>query len=257
MAHGSGALWIPESKTLILADVHLGYGWAQRRKGELGPLADARAREKLSAACREFAPARIVFLGDLVHAPRPCGPERAWIEETLTQLAESSELIVVRGNHDRAFAREFSHLPVEFRESWSNDTLTAIHGDRLAVALPEHHTLILGHLHPSLAVKDAAGASQKLPIFLVSPPCIVIPAFSPFARGYDVADGLPAELAPFFREHEIEVIAVSGQRAIRLGPLHRALERLFSGATGPARYQLGYRAPGGGVFKPRADKAAK
>ena len=49
-AHPSGALWIPESRTLLVADLHLGYGWAQRRRGELGPLADFRAaiREMLA-----------------------------------------------------------------------------------------------------------------------------------------------------------------------------------------------------------------
>lgn len=241
MAHASGALWIPESRTLIVADVHLGYGWAQRRKGELGPIADARTREKLFEVCRELTPACVVFLGDLVHAPRPCGPERAWIEETLTGLRELSELIVVRGNHDRAFARDFGHVPVTFCESWSYNTLTAIHGDRLTAAIPEHHTLIVGHLHPALTVKDAAGASRKMPLFLVTPHCMVMPAFSPFARGYDVAAGLPADLEPFFRGDQIEAIAASGQRAIRLGPLQRALERLFSDPTGPSRYQTGYR----------------
>jgi putative SbcD/Mre11-related phosphoesterase len=242
-AHPSGALWIPESKTLLVADVHLGYSWAQRRRGELGPLADARTREKLYAVCRELLPTCLVFLGDLVHAPRPCAPERVWIEETLTQLAGAAELIVVRGNHDRAFAREFGHLSVKTVESWSNHTLTAIHGDRLITALPEHHILVIGHLHPAMAVEDAAGASRKLPLFLVTPHCIVMPAFSPFAGGYEVAAGLPDSLLPLFRNHEIEAVAVSGKRAICLGPLERAIERLQSSVTGPGQYQGRRRPP--------------
>ena len=238
--------------------MHLGYGWAQRRRGELGPLADARTREKLFAVCHELIPSRLVFLGDLVHAPRPCGPERAWIEETLTQLGKNAELIAVRGNHDRAFAREFGNLGVTTMPCWSDNTLTAVHGDRLDVALPENHVLVVGHLHPSLAVKDAAGASRKMPLFLMTPHCIVLPAFSPFAAGYDVASGLPQTLLPFFRSCEIEAIAVTGQRAIRLGPLQRAVELLFSSVTGPERYQghRPHRAPGQSR-KPAPDEAAK
>src|SRR5690349_5294754 len=100
-------MWIASSRTLVVADIHLGYSWAQRRRGELGPLADERAKQKLNAACDELGPAEIVFLGDVVHAPRSCQPEREWIEKTLISLSERMRLTAVRGNHDRAFAREF------------------------------------------------------------------------------------------------------------------------------------------------------
>ncbi len=115
-----------------MADLHLGYSWAQRRRGELGPLADFQTRDKLCSSCAtNYDRGRIVFVGDLVHAPRPCEPERAYIEETLSGLAERAQIIAVRGNHDRAFAREFGHLPLRATEAWSDGELTAIHGDRL------------------------------------------------------------------------------------------------------------------------------
>ncbi|MDQ2711820.1 MAG: hypothetical protein M3Y24_06225, partial [Acidobacteriota bacterium] len=69
-AHSSSALWLPQSRTAIIADVHLGYSWAQRRRGELGPLADFRTREKLLTLFSALQPSHAVLLGDLVHAPR-------------------------------------------------------------------------------------------------------------------------------------------------------------------------------------------
>ncbi len=237
-AHTSGALWIPEMQTAVAADVHLGYSWAQRRRGELGPLADARTREKLFALCDDLSPQRIVFLGDLVHAPRPCQPEREWIEETLTLLSSRAELVTVRGNHDRAFVREFGHLKIRCVESWSAGTLMAVHGDRLEVAVPEKRTLLLGHLHPCLGVKDASGAGQKLPLFLVTAACIVLPAFSPFARGYDLVCGLPEELAAFFGSAEIGAYAATAKRVVALGPLHRAIEKMFEvNVSAPERFR--------------------
>ncbi len=237
-AHCSGALWIAESQTAIVADVHLGYSWAQRRRGELGPLADFQTREKLFRLSDDLKPLRIVFLGDLVHAPRPCAPEREWIEDTLMQLGGRAELIAVRGNHDRAFAREFGHLNIQSVESWSSADLVAIHGDRFNVAVPEKHTLVVGHLHPCLGVKDAAGASQKLPLYLVSSSCLVLPAFSPFARGYDVISGLPEDLAAYFGQAEIEAYAISSTRVVRLGPLRRAIERNFDAdVSAPERFR--------------------
>lgn len=242
-AHPSGALWIAESETAIVADVHLGYSWAQRRRGELGPLADFRTREKLFRLADDLKPRRIVFLGDLVHAPRPCAAERTWIEETLAQLKQRAELIAVRGNHDRAFAREFGQLEITTLEAWSAPNLVAVHGDRFPFPWPEAHTLVVGHFHPCLGVKDAAGASQKLPLYLASPRCVLLPAFSPFARGYDVICGLPQQLSECFRDDQIEAYAVSSTRVVRLGPLHRAIERNFEAdVSAPERFRKRGRA---------------
>ena len=237
-AHPAGALWLPESETVIIADVHLGYSWAQRRRG-----ADFRTREKLFALCDELHPAQIVFLGDLVHARRPCSEERAWLEETLNRLAQCAHIIAVRGNHDRAFAKEFGHLPLTHSEAWCNAAITAVHGDRLAsAAIPEHAALVLGHLHPCLGVRDAAGATQKLPVFLVSPHCIVLPAFSPFARGYDIACGFPADIENCFRHAPIQAYVATPTRVAHLGSLSSAIERLYESDSGaPSRFRR-YRA---------------
>src|SRR5450755_374647 len=237
-AHASGTLLLTVSQTLIVADLHLGYGWAQRRRGELGPLADSRTREKMLPVCGELRPRRIVLLGDVVHAPRPCAPEREWIEETLIELSQCAELISVRGNHDRAFAREFSHLPVRMVESWAEGEVLAVHGDQLPHRLPEGRTLVAGHLHPSIPVKDAAGAGQRLPVFLVSSGCVVLPAFSPFAGGYDVGCGIPQTLAAHFGTAEVQAYAASGTRVASLGVLQRALERMYQAdVSAPALFR--------------------
>jgi metallophosphoesterase superfamily enzyme len=205
-AHPSGALWIPETRTALIADAHLGYSWAQRRRGELGPLADVTAKEKLLRLVADLQPRHLVFLGDLVHAPRPCAPEREWIEQLLTQLSEGMEITTIRGN------------------------LFALHGDRLAQApTPEAATLILGHFHPSLAARDAAGASHRLPLFLANSRCIALPAFSPFARGFEVSSGLPEELQKVFGTTEIQAFAASATRVTPLGSLRQAIERMLAG----------------------------
>ncbi len=235
-AHHSGALLLEASRTAVIADAHLGYSWAQRRRGELGPLADERTRSKLIKLAEEWHPRRFVFLGDLVHAPRPCAPERAWIEELLLQLHAHAEIVCVRGNHDRAFAREFSHLPVQALDQWEHDGhILALHGDRLPESVAAERLLLLGHVHPAIPVRDAAGAGRRLPVFLVTPRCILLPAFSPFAGGYDLLGGVPADLLPLFGSHAIETFAASDTRVVSLGPLRQALERMLDADTGTAK----------------------
>ncbi len=230
---------LAHSKTILVADLHLGYSWAQRRRGELGPLADTITREKLFRVCDELSPTRIVFLGDLVHAPRPCAEEREWIEALIQELSRGAQLIAVRGNHDRAFAREFPDVPVEVLESWREANLAAMHGDRLPEAPAEDGTtLVAGHLHPCVPIMDAAGAEQKLPVFLATPRCMILPAFSPFARGYNVACGLPHGLMPHFGKHEIEIYAATTTRVAKLGPLSRTLRRMYeANVNAPAEFR--------------------
>ena len=240
--HASGALWIPETSTAVIADLHLGYSWAQRRRGELGPLADCRTREKVLALRDRLQPKRIVFLGDVVHAPRPCAPERAWIEDILNQLASGAQLIAVRGNHDRRFASEFRHLAFQDVLTWSDGSVTAAHGDRMDFAWPENHTLILGHLHPALAIRDSSGAGHKMPVFLGNRHCLVLPAFSPFARGCDIISGLPSEIVRCFRSQEVEVFAATGKKVARLGSLGTALETMAeSDVSSAAQFRKRYR----------------
>jgi putative SbcD/Mre11-related phosphoesterase len=241
-AHASGALWVPETRTAIIADLHLGYSWAQRRRGELGPLADARTREKLLGVRDQLQPSRYVFLGDVVHAPRPCEPERAWIEAILHELASGAKLIAVRGNHDRRFAAEFAHLSFQHVVTWSERSVTAAHGDRMDFVRPQNHTLILGHLHPALEIRDSSGAGHKVPVFLANRHCLVLPAFSPFARGFDIVSGIPPELLHCFAAEEIEVYAATGKKVARLGPLRSALNSMAeSDVSSAAQFRKRYR----------------
>lgn len=216
-AHASGALWIPATRTTVIADAHLGYGWALRRRGQLGPVVDEVARDKVRAAVEELQPATIVFLGDVVHAPRPDPHERELVESTLHALAQIAHLVIVLGNHDRGFARDFAHLGLNLVRRWEGDGLVGLHGDKPSEITPGK--LLVGHLHPALSIRDDAGASQRIPAFLIGPNAYVLPAFSPFAAGFSVNVRLPSEVRTLLGRGEIDVIAATGKRAVKLGPL--------------------------------------
>jgi metallophosphoesterase superfamily enzyme len=104
------------------------------------------------------------------------------------------------------------------------------------------HTLVLGHLHPALSIHDAAGAGRKVPVFLVGSRCIVLPAFSPFARGYDIRDGLPEELQERFGSAPVNVFASTGKRVVSIGPLTTALRAMAeTDTTSAAQFRRGRR----------------
>lgn len=220
-AHASGALWMPDVATLLIADVHLGYGWAMRRRHRLGPVSEGGLNAKLRGVLEELQPRTVVLLGDIVHAPRPAPEERQLVEDALTYLGSQARLIVVPGNHDRHFTRDYASLSLEIVHAWEHDLVVAVHGDKPVPFETDKHVL-MGHIHPALPIVDSAGASIRVPAFLTSERLTILPAFSPFASGYCVGPRLNEPLRSLFGSQAVHVIAASGRRAVRIGPLSRA-----------------------------------
>jgi len=206
--HPSGALWLPEQGTALIADLHLGFAWAQRRRGELWPLTDAGARPRLEALCDQLRPKTLVLVGDIIHAPRP-GPEEAQlIHETIESLRARTELICVAGNHDRGQ----HYLP-----EWRTSGIRAIHGDVLPPA-PETGTLtVVGHFHPIMKLRDASSVKRRHRAFLKGNGLLVLPAFSPFASGCDMRDDMPEQLRNWFGKSDVDVTITSGTKLLELG----------------------------------------
>ena len=102
--------------------------WAQRRRGELGPVVEGETRERLLRLVEAGRPERLVLVGDIVHAPRPAAEERAMIAQTLTALRDRTELVCVLGNHDRAFSTEFPEFPAV--AEWRTSGVRVVHGMR-------------------------------------------------------------------------------------------------------------------------------
>jgi hypothetical protein len=206
--HASGALWLPDLRTAILADLHLGYAWAQRRRGELGPLTSGSAAVRLRRALEELRPQRVVLLGDLYHASRPSAAERRMVEDALSAIA--GELVLVRGNHDRKIERDFAKAAVA---EWSAPGIVAAHGD----AIPETDgLLILGHFHPVAKLRDAAGASRRYPVFVLGARVCLLPALSDFSVG-TLWREIPVDVGPRPR-----VFALTPSRVVEIGGPKRA-----------------------------------
>lgn len=213
--HPSGALWLPAGRTALIADVHLGYAWALRRRGQLAPPVGGGVETRLRTLLDDLRPETLVVLGDLVHAPRPAPEERAAIEAVVDELRQRTRLLLVKGNHDRGFERDFAHLRIPVAESWQAPGWFAIHGDRW-VAPPEGHCLVAGHFHPAVTVRDAAGAGRRLPAVIAYPQMVLLPAFSPLAAGAAPRRTLPHEWRTLAGKTKPTIIVVTGATAARL-----------------------------------------
>ena len=147
------------------------------RSGRLVPLWGMRnIADKLEQLLCDYAPDRLIILGDLVHDGTAEMESRRLIEK----LSGLCQLILIVGNHDRHLAGA-----IEFLDSWESEHFHFHHGHCAAKA--SDRIQIIGHYHPAGTVRDGAGLRLKFPAFVQQGDCWIMPAFSPWAAGTEWA----------------------------------------------------------------------
>ena len=189
---GDGAAWLPDARTLVVADVHVGYDLAARRRGGYLPAVEggAAAGARLVAMARELDATRVVVAGDLRHSTRDVDAlERDELAALAGAFPTELALDVLLGNHDRGGAIVGREVSSPLRIAG----MDVVHVPPRS--MPVRWT-ICGHLHPRITVRDETGASARFPCVLVGQRLVVLPAFSDWAGGTAVGrllDSLPAD----------------------------------------------------------------
>jgi putative SbcD/Mre11-related phosphoesterase len=192
------AVWLTAERTLLVADLHLGYAWAQRSAGELLPITPrSETLPRLAALLEDYQPARTVLLGDIVHDAVDISPLTAELRQLHAYCANRSELILIAGNHDRQLHRLlFAHsidLPLVRELSIGPHRL--VHGDgidadaaraELAIALHRGGFVFCGHEHPAITLSDRVASYAKCPCFVEGDGLLMLPAFSEWAAGNSI-----------------------------------------------------------------------
>lgn len=205
-----GAGWLPASRTLLVADAHLGY---EDVIGAALPLwSTAAIVATVALLCRRMGAREIVFLGDIVHGAQMNEGAARRVRAALDALRAEAGLTLVAGNHEgrtRAFALLGATVPRLERDGW-----LLVHGD----GAPEPHArAIIGHLHPSIRL----GAGASAPAFVGSNSLVVLPALTPYSSGLDCcSDDFRAALGAWnVRPQDAHVAAVGGELLHPFGAL--------------------------------------
>ena len=175
------ALWWPGERTLFIADLHLGKAASFRALGQPVPSGTTQDNlDRLSALLDHHTAARIVFLGDFLHAAAAqqasvLNPVRLW----RARHAEAS-CVLVRGNHDSHAGDPPADLRIDVvDEPWSLGPFTACHHPQQVAG----RLVLAGHLHPTVTLQGPARDRQRLPAFWLSEGLLVLPAFGAFTGG--------------------------------------------------------------------------
>jgi putative SbcD/Mre11-related phosphoesterase len=194
------AVFLAETGTLAVADLHLGYAWAHRARGNLLPIQTGdETLPRLRALLDDYQPRELVILGDIVHAAVEAEPLLAELRD-LAALAERVPLRLLAGNHDTRLARllERAGIGLKLEREASVDGHLLMHGDeadevraisRLRAVRGAGKRVIFGHEHPALALSDGIGMTVRCPCFFAADDALILPAFSNWAAGTDPRDG--------------------------------------------------------------------
>ena len=179
------ALFLEDSSLLVIADLHLGYEGALLEQGVSIPRFQKNVMmERLKRLLAKYSPARILINGDFKHEfSKNLVQEWDEVNEFLDFILSQADVELLRGNHDNFLKTILAKKGLDLSTTSTVGGYTFAHGHR---EVSWKGTLVMGHEHPSLGLRDKIGATAKLPCFVVTPTVIVLPAFSPLALGTDV-----------------------------------------------------------------------
>ncbi len=159
--HPAALIKSEKTKTLLIADPHLGWETSLQEKGIHVPSQTPKILNKLSAIINKYKPHQLVILGDVKYSVIS-SEIGEWhdIPDFFAKLQRDvGDIAVIRGNHD---ANIEPLLPENVQLLPATGAvfggIGVFHGHKWpSPALLKCKTLVMGHLHPLVVFRDPAG----------------------------------------------------------------------------------------------------
>jgi len=189
---------------VIIADLHLGFEEEMSKKGVYLPPAQLKRALSVLQQASEVSK-KLVVAGDLKHMFSRLG--RMEQRDVIKFLDAASDLdvdlVLVRGNHDNFVKHLLMERGFDVVKELDLGEMKVIHGHEEVELHSE--VVVMGHEHPSLALRDPVGATAKFPCFLKVPyergHVVVLPAIGLYQTGTNVSLHRESYLSPIIRKH--------------------------------------------------------
>ncbi|MDF1608787.1 ligase-associated DNA damage response endonuclease PdeM [Hoeflea sp. YIM 152468] len=175
----TGVIWLPDSGTLVVSDLHLEKGAAHARRGMLLPPYDTAATlARLAVAIARYNPRLVISLGDSFHDRSGSQYLPDCYRDELIGLQRGRQWSWIEGNHD-------PERPAGLEGDWCSqlhvETLVFRHEPNYGAADGE----IAGHLHPVARVVRR-GKGVRRPCFASDGKRMLMPAFGSTTGGLEL-----------------------------------------------------------------------
>jgi putative SbcD/Mre11-related phosphoesterase len=186
-------LYHKELDMLVMSDLHLGLEGSMTYQGSYVPEFQLEEIKEDVQHAQELTDAdRILLNGDLKHEFKyTCFSEKKEIKDFMEMLEDLfSEVILIEGNHDSHLDEVIKGAKIQFKDSHLEERILFIHGHTAMknYDAENYDTIVIGHEHPALELKDDVGFTEKIDCFLYGETntgknLVVLPAFSKISGG--------------------------------------------------------------------------
>ncbi len=216
---GRAAL-LPASRTLLIADLHLGKAATFRKAGI--PVPEGSSGEdltRLDGLIATHSVKRVLILGDLLHAAAGCTPQVVGEFRTLRDRHPATGFVLILGNHDLAARRIGADLGLDSCLSVLDEApyrfvhIAATGSDRHEDDKAEPGLtagiglVIAGHVHPRVVIRSPSGDRLAERCFHLEGSVFTLPAFGSFTGGQTVS---PSATARVWLARDDGVLDVTG-----------------------------------------------
>ncbi|MEM3926801.1 MAG: metallophosphoesterase [Desulfurococcaceae archaeon] len=216
---GTPFLYVKQERTLIMADLHLGFeeaasrglDYSTRRSGGYMAVFLPRIQLKriisyLNNALSVLNVSRVIVNGDLKHAfDRLLKQEREEIIELADFLEDNGvdEIVVIRGNHDNFVKPLLRKLGIKLINGLilnaGGQKILFIHGHE-DIGVDDYDIVVIGHEHPSLRCFELYRFPCIIKTQLINgKKLLVMPASGPYHPGIVVTTRPDEYLSPIIR----------------------------------------------------------
>ncbi|WP_194776893.1 ligase-associated DNA damage response endonuclease PdeM [Pararhodonellum marinum] len=177
------ALYYPDKKSLLLADLHFGKAAHFRKFGI--PIPEQPHRDDLKVLQRlilETSVKEVLILGDLFHSSL----NAQWGDiQNFFESFPDIQFHLIKGNHDilPALSYQSPNLKVHVEPLIYGPLLLS---HQPLDKVPEGFLNVCGHIHPGYALRSAGRQRLRLPCFYRKENLLILPAFGKFTGLYVV-----------------------------------------------------------------------
>ncbi len=162
-----------ESKTLVLADLHLGLEYEIYKKGISIPPRMDKQKDRILDLVDETGAERLFLLGDVKHnVPTVSISEKERLPEFFDALCKEVDVKIAKGNHDGGLEKlvEGTRAEVSSTSGFRVGDFYFNHGQSWPdEEVIKARTLIRGHSHPAFKFQDDLGFSSTVPCWVKGP----------------------------------------------------------------------------------------
>ncbi len=207
------ALYLEKHKTLVITDTQIGYEESLNKQGILVPRFQYRDLiSRLKNILRQVKPEKIIINGDIKHEFGTISKtEWRYTIRLIDFLAEYGKLFLIKGNHDTILGPIAEKKNIKILDHCLIGDIYLCHGHKLPKDFKGAKTIIIGHEHPAVTLKDR-GRVERYKCFLKgkykNKNLIVMPSFNLLTEGSDVL--IEKLMSPFLKDiSDFEVYVVS------------------------------------------------